>query len=507
MRANTFPGTSDEATNMFTNDKTILVGEAEPEARAYFERALSCLGYSVELASDGEQVLEILNSLPARPAAILLDVLIPGKDGIETLKDIRSRDSRVPVIMLSGVPSPNSIVAAMKCGATDFLCKPVAHEDLQLALQDAMEEGSSASAWPLQTVHPQPAPRLSCSVRNPRVQEIYAQIPDIGRSEAPVLIQGETGCGKEVFARELHANSVRAGKTFLKLNCAALPSELVESELFGYERGAFTGAFQRRAGMFEMANGGTLLLDEIGDMDVRLQAKLLQVLQDHEFQRIGGKEVIKVDIRVLAATHRNLEHAILEGTFREDLYYRINVINIELPPLRERKEDIIPLAEYFLKKHAIPGTPLPIITSTLKAAMLNSPWRGNIRELENVARRFLVLRNPDVLAAGFSEKEARMRSNPAPVSMRSRIEIADASEGRQPPPSVLQQVTKAKQRAEADAILAALDSTRWNRKQAAVLLQIEYKSLLYKLKKLGLEDKGKSFDVAVPEVLRASHGS
>src|SRR5205085_5189696 len=172
-----------------------------------------------------------------------------------------------------------------------------------------------------------------------RMHEIQSLISHVGWSEAPILIQGETGSGKEVLARELHANSPRAGKVFLKLNCAALPSELVESELFGYERGAFTGAFQKRIGMFEMANEGTLLLDEIGDMDVRLQAKLLQVLQDREFQRIGGKEVIKVDVRVMAATHRDLERAIQDRTFREDLFYRLNVINIQLPPLRERKED------------------------------------------------------------------------------------------------------------------------------------------------------------------------
>src|SRR5258706_948612 len=173
------------------------------------------------------------------------------------------------------------------------------------------------------------------------MKEIQALVAQIGWSEAPVLVQGETGSGKEILARELHAISPRAGKIFLKLNCAALPSELVESELFGYERGAFTGAFQKKAGMFELADGGTMLLDEIGDMDVRLQAKLLQVLQDHEFQRIGGKETIKVDVRVMAATHRDLEKAIEEQSFREDLYYRLNVINVVLPPLRQRSEDIV----------------------------------------------------------------------------------------------------------------------------------------------------------------------
>src|SRR5438270_3877685 len=215
---------------------------------------------------------------------------------------------------------------------------------------------------------------------------IHALVSQIGQSEALVLIQGETGSGKEVIARELHAQSQRANKPFLKLNCAALPSELVESELFGYERGAFTGAFQKKAGMFELANGGTILLDEIGDMDVRLQAKLLQVLQDHEFQRIGGKETIKVDVRIMAATHRDLERAIIDRTFREDLYYRLNVINIQLPPLRDRREDIVPMAEYLLKKHSVPGKPVSL-TAELKQAMMSYRWTGNVRELENTIRK------------------------------------------------------------------------------------------------------------------------
>ena len=209
------------------------------------------------------------------------------------------------------------------------------------------------------------------------MKEIQGLLGPIGWSDAPVLIQGETGSGKEVIARELHAQSPRAKKAFLKVNCAALPSELVESELFGYERGAFTGAFQKKAGMFEIADGGTILLDEIGDMDVRLQAKLLQVLQDQEFQRIGGKETIKVDVRVLAATHQDLEKAIVDRRFREDLYYRLNVINIQLPPLRDRKEDIIPMAEFLLRRHTPQSAQAPVITMALRHAMtaLSLAWQ------------------------------------------------------------------------------------------------------------------------------------
>ena len=280
-------------------------------------------------------------------------------------------------------------------------------------------------------------------------------------------------------------HSPRAKKLFLKLNCAALPSELVESELFGYERGAITGAFQKKAGMFEMADGGTILLDEIGDMDVRLQAKLLQVLQDHQFQRIGGKDLVKVDVRIMAATHRDLEAAIAERTFREDLYYRLNVINIHIPPLRERGQDILPMAEYLMKRHATAGAPLPVITPDLRRTMLTYGWPGNVRELENVVRKLLILGDADLIARDLQGKTTRraLAASARPENL-TRPTTPDYAESNSP---ILEQVTKAKHQAETDAILAALNATRWNRKQAAAMLKVDYKALLYKMKKLGVE--------------------
>jgi two-component system response regulator AtoC len=316
---------------------------------------------------------------------------------------------------------------------------------------------------------------------SPEMHVIERLLPQIGASDAPVLIQGETGSGKEVLARSVHAFSKRAARNFLKVNCAALPSELVESELFGYERGAFTGAFQKKAGMFESADGGTIFLDEIGDMDVKLQAKLLQVLQDHEFQRLGGKEVIRVDVRIVAATHRNLEAAIEGNSFRQDLYYRLNVLSVSLPPLRDRRADIVLLAEHLLDRHTPDDTPTPVLSLALQQAMIEHTWPGNIRELENVIRRLIVLGDQEIVCRDLLK---RTKGNPG-TSTDGLTALARSVE--EPGSNILDRVQEAKLQAESDAILAALNATRWNRKRAAALLGIDYKALLYKMKKLSLE--------------------
>jgi two-component system, NtrC family, response regulator AtoC len=473
------------------NGRTILLGEDELEVRGYLEMALRCHGYAIESAQDGEEVLTCLERDRGQISLVLLDIMMPRKDGLETLRDIRKTDRELPVIMLSGASSPLKVVEAMKSGATDFIPKPVSHEDLCDAIEKALGSGALNGHAKAPVMEP-PALHVE-SGKNVavRVKAIEPLLRQIGASEVPVLIQGETGVGKEVIARQLCSQSPRADKVFLKLNCAALPSELVESELFGYERGAFTGAFQKKPGMFEMADGGTILLDEIGDMDFKLQAKLLQVLQDQEFQRLGGKETIHVDVRVIAATHCDLESAIAEGRFREDLYYRLNVVTIPVPPLRERTDEILTLAEFFLRKHSRPGmAPLPV-TPSLHQALIAHYWPGNIRELENVMRKYLVIRDADIIGDDLRLRTLR-RAAPALASQKGKVAAAGASVGadyEEPPATpILRQVTKAKEQAETDAILAALNSTRWNRKQAAQILNIDYKALLYKMKKLSIEN-------------------
>ncbi len=457
---------------------TILIGEDEAEVRSYLEMALRCHGYGVQIAEDGEEVLNLLQCDRGEYCAVLLDIMMPRKDGIETLREIRRMNGDLPVIMVSGACSPLHVVEAMKNGATDFLGKPVSHEDLRKSIWKALEKGLGVEPAPVPAAAGQTKHAFFGSHR--MMREIQTCIPRIAASDVPVLIQGETGCGKEVLARELHARSRRSSGTFVKLNCAALPSELVESELFGYERGAFTGASQRKPGMFELADGGTIFLDEIGDMDFKLQAKLLQVLQDHEFQRLGGKETIRVDVRVISATHRDLDKAIEDGTFRQDLLYRLNIITLALPPLRDRKDDILPLTEVLMRKHAMTGEAPPAITPALRESFLNYPWPGNIRELENVVQKLLLLRHPDTLATELNTR--RLKRKPG------REEPAETTPPEvQLPQPILEQVSRAKAQAETEAILAALDASRWNRKQAAAMLNIDYKALLYKMKKLGIE--------------------
>jgi two-component system response regulator AtoC len=471
-----------------TNGRTILLGEDELEVRSYLEMALKCHGYSIESAQDGEEVISCLEREGRRISLVLLDIMMPRKDGLETLREIRRWDKDLPIVMLSGASSPLKVVEAMKSGATDFIPKPVSHDDLKSAIEKALGNGSLNGHVP-ETLGEQDRNLKGGSPLNGsiRVKSVEPLLRQIGGSEVPVLIQGETGVGKEVIARQLCSQSPRANRVFLKLNCAALPSELVESELFGYERGAFTGAFQKKPGMFEMADGGTILLDEIGDMDFKLQAKLLQVLQDQEFQRLGGKETIRVDVRVIAATHCDLEKAIAEGRFREDLYYRLNVVTIRVPPLRERPEEIIGLAEFLVKKHAGGGVPPPI-TNALHQALISHHWPGNIRELENVMRKYLVVREPELIIEDLRSRSLRRSAMPPLKVAAAGAAPAPIFDEPVPATPILKQVNRAKEQAETDAILTALNSTRWNRKQAAQLLNIDYKALLYKMKKLSIEN-------------------
>jgi DNA-binding NtrC family response regulator len=499
----------------------ILVAEDEPEIRDYLQVALRRPNYVVDFAENGEEVLNVLAKGVDTPSLVILDVLMPRKDGMTTLREIRCQNLSLPVIMVSGLSSAANMAEAMESGANNYLTKPVSHEELRQAVDVLLP--STPQIAPAARANGLPArPELNLKAGN-WIRKMEPLLKRLGASDVPILLQGETGVGKEVLARHIHDQSMRAGKIFLKLNCAALPPELVESELFGYERGAFTGAFKSTPGKFELANGGTILLDEIGDMDLRLQAKLLQVLQDREFHRIGAKEATQVDVRVIAATHRELEARIEQGEFREDLYYRLNVLNIVIPPLRERLDEIIPLASSLLKKHAQGDLSAPEIGPALRAALLRHHWPGNIRELENVMRRYLVVRNPEIIVEELNRMNSRAFGASRRSAQRSAGEVASrwnagpASDGpdmfSEPPTrrdaeqasrhqpstpqyvpdyadpenSELMKLDHARKAAETDVIMKALYSTQWNRKRAATALGIDYKALLYKMKKLGID--------------------
>lgn len=499
----------------------ILVAEDEPETRDYLRLALRRPNTVLDFAGSGEEVLNALAQGKRPPSLVILSLRTSRHGGMATLQEIRRRDPGVPIIMLAGCSSEENLEEAMQQGASHFLSKPISHDDLRQAVDQLLP---SAPVIPI-AKRPEghaTKPELNLKAGN-WISLIEPLLKRLAHSEVPILLQGETGVGKEVLARYIHDQSPRSGGTFLKLNCAALPSELVESELFGYERGAFTGAFKSNPGKFELANGGTILLDEIGDMDLRLQAKLLQVLQDHEFHRIGAKEATRVDVRVIAATHRELEAQIEDGEFREDLYYRLNVVNIVIPPLRERLDEIIPLASFLLRKHLPPDSFLPEIGPELRTALLRHRWPGNIRELENVMRRYLAVRSPEAIIEELNRLQKRPVSGVRRGQARAMTEVqqhlvaaasfAGSGPALQTPmrrstdrptavpaavPNVapetldnenseLARLDQARRTAETDVINKALYSTQWNRKRAAALLGIDYKALLYKMKKLGID--------------------
>ncbi len=457
----------------------MLVVDDSEAIRAYLSNLLPELGYNVVLAEHGVSALEILED--GAPDVVLLDVVMPDMDGLETLRKIRRRLSDVPVIMLSTVRKAATVVEAMSLGAADYLDKPFEEQELEAALERVLGAGAGAGDDSSRGLRAGERPNfLWASEPMNRIREILEQIGD---ASVTVLIHGESGVGKEVVARTVHELSARRGNRFVKVNCAALPEELLESELFGYERGAFTGATSRKVGKFEVASGGTMFLDEIGEMSPKLQAKLLQVLQDGEFSRLGGHAEVRVDVRVVAATNRNLEEMVGQGAFREDLYYRLNVVNVRVPPLRERRQEIPVLTDHFLELYSREyRRELLSLSDRLKQGLAEYPWPGNVRELENMIKRIVVLQREDAIAEEIFGSTQRLALN-TPDEVPEQ-ELDPTQEGV----SLRDIGRRAAREAEGRALRRVLYETNWNRKKAAKILEVSYKTLLQKIKECGLAE-------------------
>ncbi len=414
-----------------------------------------------------------------RPDLVLMDLLMPGIDGLQTLEQMRQLQPGVRVVMLSCVGDTKKVVQAMRLGAQDYITKPFQKAELDAVIDQCLGRNQQNYAGEVEELNED----TFFVAASANMRKIRSQAALVANVDIPVLMLGESGTGKEVIARLIHKLSPRAHRTFLKVNCAAVPADLLESELFGYEAGAFTGANHAKPGKFELCNKGTILLDEIGEMPPLLQAKLLHVLQDQQFSRLGSRSVIKVDVRILAATNINIPEALANKRLREDLYYRLNAFTVQVPPLRERKEEIPILLKHFMthmaEQYARP--PLPLSPNLLQACA-NYSWPGNIRELNNFVKRYLVLGDENLAISELHPKSdgSGAQFDPAVPPNPSDSAGGLKSLGR-----------SAKDEAEAEAIRKALDETNWNRKQAAALLQISYKALLYKIKQYGLaQSKG-----------------
>lgn len=454
----------------------ILLVDDEPGMLRYIRTLLEVDDYKVETASTGEEALQRIEKGLA-PDLVLLDVLMPGIDGLETLEQLRQMRPGVKVVMLSCVNDTRKVVQAMRLGAQDYLTKPFQKAELDAVVDQCMGK-NQAYAGEVEEL----CDDVFFVAASPAMKKIRSQAALVANVDIPVLLLGESGTGKEVLARLVHKLSPRAHRTFLKVNCAAVPADLLESELFGYEAGAFTGATHPKPGKFELCNKGTILLDEIGEMPPILQAKLLHVLQDQQFSRLGSRSVIKVDVRILAATNINIPEALATKRLREDLYYRLNAFTLSLPPLRERKEEIPILLKHFMSRMSerYARAPLPL-SPTMLNACLEYTWPGNLRELSNFVKRYLILGDETLAIAELNPKND-LNGGPG-IDPGTKSGASEGGAG-----GLKSLARSAKDEAEAAAITQALEQTNWNRKQAGALLKISYKALLYKIRQYGIAE-------------------
>jgi two-component system, NtrC family, response regulator AtoC len=455
--------------------RTVLIADDEANLRKVLAAMLRREGYEVLTAADGAEALDLMGK--TRVDVVLTDLRMPRLDGMELLRRVLVEYRGTPVVMLTAHGTVDTAVTAMKLGAFDYLSKPYDQDELQMIIKKA----ATAADLSVEEPEGEPEGRFGMIGASVTLEEVFRTIEKVAASPSTVLIYGESGTGKELIAEALHNNSPRADKAFIKINCAAIPRDLIESELFGYEKGAFTGAVSSKPGRFELADQGTLFLDEIGTIPLEMQVKLLRAIQEQTFERVGGVSTIRVDVRLIAATNSNLKEEAEAGRFREDLYYRLNVVPITLPPLRERVEDIPALVTHFLRKYNKRlNRNVERVTDEAVALLRIYQWPGNIRELENVMERAVLFAEggvvtEDELPDALREPESSSKPPQAPMA---KTPIGPLKE-------IVRQHTES---LEKDLITRALEETGGNVTKAARRLEISRKSLQNKMKELGLRD-------------------
>jgi len=469
---------------------SILIVDDDDQLRQSFQKLLTEEGYEVRTAATGEAGLEAVRQ--AVPDLVIMDVRMPGMSGLDAFQAMREIEPKLPVIIMTAFGTTETAIEATKRGAFDYILKPFEIPEILRQIEQALQAGRFMRSRVEMDVRPESAVPDALIGRSEAMQQVYKAIGRVAPTDATVLIRGESGTGKELVARAIYHHSLRAHKPFLVINCVAIPETLLESELFGYEKGAFTGATTRRVGKIEQANGGTVFLDEIGDMPFNIQAKILRLLQEKSIERLGGREPIPVDVRIIAATNRDLEASLASGHFREDLYYRLKVVTIELPPLRERKGDAALLCDYFLARFSAEmGIDNPGITEEAKALIESNPWPGNVRELANTLQKALIfsrgypIRPEDISKAVLGTSgQGQVNNESADKILRQWVRESLAAGIRQDIFAFfMDRLTRI-------LITEALDLTKGNRSKAAKLLGISRPTLHDKMEKCGLTEPG-----------------
>ena len=456
----------------------VLVVDDEAGMREFLTLLLEAEGFDVATAADGGEALRVFDERPAD--LVISDIRMPKMDGVALLTGLRQRDPSLPVILVTAYASAESAIQAMKLGDVDYITKPFKVAEIKLVLDRVLAARSRSGQPEAAPEAPPPADEGIRGIvgRSPKMIELYKLISKVSGVDSTVLITGESGTGKSLVARTIHAHSARASRPFLTINCGAIPKELLESELFGHVKGAFTGAVVHKAGLFEVAQGGTVFLDEVTEMSLALQVKILQVLQERIIRRVGGTEDIGVDVRVIAATNKDPLQQVARGLFREDLFYRLNVIPVHLPPLRERREDIQLIANNLLSEYrARAGRGVLAISPEAMRLLEDYPWPGNVRELENVIERAVALEAGDTLTPASLPEEVRLRLDPR-RSLHTTI-----------PPAGLD-LEDTLQSLERQLLLMALERAEGVQTRAAELLRITFRSFRHRAKKYGITGRG-----------------